>query len=123
MGAKAPVSESNNEIENKSQEKPPQTTDGEAWKQFKKVEEPRLTKEEEIELKYRGRKDHPDCKKAIYAKGREHIKKLFRDHECCEMGPSQHLWDDYSGYAGCDNCILLWKRDDEEKEKASTNQS
>lgn len=116
MGTKPSSLGSNNKTESLNQEK--STLRIGAVIQFRIIKEKGLTNEEEIEKKYRG-KNHPDCNQAIYSKGKENIRKLFGNHECCTIGPSQHFWDDYSGFVGCDNCVILWKRDEEIKKNTT----
>lgn len=96
-------------------------TMNENYKRIEKIDgwtllEPQLTKEEQIERDYLMKKNHPDCKQAIYTKGKEYIRKLVGDHECVPMGPTEHYWDDYSGFMGCHNCIDLWKNEEKTRE-------
>lgn len=91
--------------------------------QYKKIQEidgfklvnKNLTKEEQIEWFYRYKKLHARCEQAIYSKGKTNINKLYVGGHECTLSSNGHYWDDYYGLAGCDNCINLWKKEEELK--------
>ena len=76
------------------------------------------------EFQKRCKGKHPECNEGIYSKGEKHLEKVYSHTSVSYNYENKHYQEEQSlGYwpIGCDNCIELWKRDDNNKKQAAKN--